>query len=195
MSVAVEIEKGRGRPRKQETSQRILAAAYELLTELSYAEVSYEKIAERANVTRPTIYRRWAAKEILITDAVAGVINDFNRSHPALEDEKENFRGALYNLVTALDEKKLGIVVANIIGAMPHNNVLANFVHKTQQERRQHTLEKIINKAIEKDFISADRKMGPILDMALGAIYFRLLISGEVVDHSFVDDLVEDLFR
>ena len=54
--VAMVIDVGtRGRPRKKETSEKILSATYSLLTEIPYSEVSYEKIAERAKVTRPTI--------------------------------------------------------------------------------------------------------------------------------------------
>ena len=97
--------------------------------------------------------------------------------------------------MNALDDKNLGTVVANIVGAVPHNDVLGKFVHQTQMARRKVVLEKIIEQGIKGGLISPDRKFGPILDMSLGAIYFRLLISGEAVDNDFVDAIVAEVFR
>ncbi|PSK90512.1 TetR family transcriptional regulator [Murinocardiopsis flavida] len=61
-----------GRPRSREAGAAILAAALELLAERRYiAKISVAAIAARAGVGKATIYRRWAAKEELFTDAVA----------------------------------------------------------------------------------------------------------------------------
>lgn len=52
----------RGRPRNMETQNAILAAAYELLLEHGFAAITVEKIAERAQVSKATIYKWWPNK-------------------------------------------------------------------------------------------------------------------------------------
>lgn len=61
-----------GRPRSREAGEAILAAALDLLAERrNIAEISVAAIAVRAGVGKATVYRRWAGKEQLFTDAVA----------------------------------------------------------------------------------------------------------------------------
>lgn len=58
-----------GRPRDPEADERILVATRELLVEDGYDALSYEVVARRAGVSRPTIYRRWPSKLHLLYDA------------------------------------------------------------------------------------------------------------------------------
>ena len=49
---------GRGRPRSPETRAKILKAAYEMLNEVGFMDLTIEGVAARAEVGKPTIYRR-----------------------------------------------------------------------------------------------------------------------------------------
>jgi AcrR family transcriptional regulator len=57
-------------PRVQRTRDRILAAARELLAEGGPAGLTYSVLAERAGVTRQTLYRHWPARSALLTDMI-----------------------------------------------------------------------------------------------------------------------------
>src|SRR5271169_3507010 len=61
-----------GNPRVQRTRNRILAAARELLAEAGPAGLTYSVLAERAGVTRQTLYRHWPARAGLLTDLILG---------------------------------------------------------------------------------------------------------------------------
>jgi AcrR family transcriptional regulator len=63
---------GRGRPRDPRTEQAIADAARRLLARDGYDQVSIEAIAREADVSRPTVYRRWPSKTHLVFDAVFG---------------------------------------------------------------------------------------------------------------------------
>lgn len=63
---------GRGRPRNPRTEQAITDAARRLLARDGYEQVSIEAIAREADVSRPTVYRRWPSKTHLVFDAVFG---------------------------------------------------------------------------------------------------------------------------
>ena len=60
----------RGRPRSEARKQAILQAAFELLGERGLAATSMDAVAERAGVSKATIYRWWDSKELLALDAL-----------------------------------------------------------------------------------------------------------------------------
>ncbi|MGW4474403.1 TetR/AcrR family transcriptional regulator [Nonomuraea sp. NPDC004354] len=59
-----------GRPRSQEVDAAILAAALDLLIECGASLTSIEQVAQRAGVTRATVYRRFADKTALLVQAI-----------------------------------------------------------------------------------------------------------------------------
>ncbi|WP_445169311.1 TetR/AcrR family transcriptional regulator [Mycolicibacterium sp. Dal123E01] len=59
-----------GRPRDATLHVAILAAVRELLLVSSYAELSMDAVAARAQVGKKTLYRRWASKAPLVAEAV-----------------------------------------------------------------------------------------------------------------------------
>ena len=60
----------RGRPRRADADEAILAATLELLSEVGVAGLSMDLLARRAGVGKATIYRRWDSKEALILDTL-----------------------------------------------------------------------------------------------------------------------------
>jgi AcrR family transcriptional regulator len=59
-----------GHPRVERTRGHILAVARDLLTEVGSAGLTYSLLAERAGVTRQTLYRHWPARAALLVDLV-----------------------------------------------------------------------------------------------------------------------------
>ncbi|MCV7177569.1 TetR/AcrR family transcriptional regulator [Mycolicibacterium sphagni] len=59
-----------GRPRDASLHAAILDAVRELLLVSSYAELSMDAVAARAQVGKKTLYRRWASKAPLVAEAV-----------------------------------------------------------------------------------------------------------------------------
>jgi AcrR family transcriptional regulator len=55
-----------GNPRVRRTRERILAAARELLSQVGPAGLTYSLLAERAGVTRQTLYRHWPTRPALL---------------------------------------------------------------------------------------------------------------------------------
>ncbi len=57
-------------PRVQRTRNRVLAIARELLPQVGPAGLTYALLAERAGVTRQTLYRHWPARPALLFDLI-----------------------------------------------------------------------------------------------------------------------------
>jgi AcrR family transcriptional regulator len=70
----------RGRPRDESLDAAILGAALALFRERGAEGVSVEQTAERAGVTRATVYRRFATREALVAGALARVRGSAERS-------------------------------------------------------------------------------------------------------------------
>lgn len=69
-------ESRRGRPRSQEAHQSILDATRALLVESGYADVTMDRVAERAGVGKQTLYRRWRSKAPLVAESVMDAYGD-----------------------------------------------------------------------------------------------------------------------
>ncbi|GAA4228221.1 AcrR family transcriptional regulator [Streptosporangium album] len=69
-----------GRPRSREADTAILGAALDLLLERGAAQTSIEQVAQRAGVTRATVYRRFADKTALLVQAIESSHTDHEPS-------------------------------------------------------------------------------------------------------------------
>ncbi len=61
-----------GRPRDAGLDARILAATRDLVQEVGYQALTMGAVAARAEVGKPTLYRRYPSKALLVFDAVFG---------------------------------------------------------------------------------------------------------------------------
>ena len=53
----------------------MLAATLELAGEVGVSKMSMDDVAERAKVSKATIYRRWSSKEQLVLDALRSAMS------------------------------------------------------------------------------------------------------------------------
>lgn len=188
------VKTGRGRPRKAEVSNSILKAAFQLMSELPYAEVTMERIAERAGVSRPTIYRRWRAKEFVVMDAVTDVLVNIIPQVPQDSDPRDVLKKLISDLVVTLDTGKLSVVIANFVGELPHNKHLQEVVGVAESKRHS-VVQQVLQSIIDAGSLGPGRTAAIITDTLLGAIYFRFLISRQPVDETFINDLIDDVLR
>src|SRR5688500_1228437 len=59
-----------GRPRDPAIDDAVLAATRTILVELGYSKLTFDLVARRAGVSRPTIYRRWPSKPHLVHESI-----------------------------------------------------------------------------------------------------------------------------
>ncbi|WP_041678950.1 TetR/AcrR family transcriptional regulator [Rhizobium etli] len=67
----------RGRPTNQALGQTILDAAYELFVELGFQATTLDKVAQRAKISKLSIYRHFENKEALFSAAMAARCHQF----------------------------------------------------------------------------------------------------------------------
>ncbi|MEB3023945.1 TetR/AcrR family transcriptional regulator [[Mycobacterium] crassicus] len=120
---------GRGRPRNPRTEQAITEATRRLLARDGYDQVSIEAIAREADVSRPTVYRRWPSKTHLVFDAVFGSaeVGDVLTSSGDFEADLRRFVAAVFDFWRAPE------VAAAALGILADRHRDPDLFIRTQQ--------------------------------------------------------------
>ena len=120
--VQTPVKSERGRPRSPETREKILKAAYEMLNEVGFIDLTIEGVAAKAGVGKPTIYRRWKCHASLAMDAFLEVVTP-EIVFPDTGSVKEDFREQMQKLIRVMNSSR-GEVLANVIGCGQANEDL-----------------------------------------------------------------------
>jgi AcrR family transcriptional regulator len=180
----------RGRPRSERARTAILEATAELLLLRGRGAVSMDAVAERAGVSKATIYRWWPSKEMLALDALV----EWASALAPMRDTG-TLRGDLLALVRPWVRE---------IRRRPFGRVIAAFVEESQsdpefaEEYRTHFVEPrreagrlAFARALERRDVPTDVDVELALDLIYGPIYHRLLHGHGELSDRFAEDLVD----
>jgi len=166
----------------------ILRAAYDLIVEFPYAEVTIEKIAARAGVGKPTIYRRWPSKGPLLLDAVVeyAMLPEVAGAGELTRD----IRTWLHSLIDYLADPVTGRFMAEIVGAIQIDAELARAWHERMfAPIRERNL--VLVRAAQQ---SGELRAGSpdlLMDLIVGQVWFRLLVTKRPLSHDEVDEMLD----
>ena len=183
----------RGRPRDAAADAAILRAFFEVVAEHGYAGATMEAVAERAGVAKTTIYRRWASRDALMI-AAHGLLTDENRP-PDTGTLRGDLLGIASLLIENLGRPPLSLVAAATIGEMAHNPDLAALFREAVVEQRLAMLAEIFERAARRGEITPGEDWRLISEMLVGAVMFRVVVTGEPVDAQVGATLVVALLR
>jgi AcrR family transcriptional regulator len=180
----------RGRRRSERSHQAIIAATQELLVERSYPELTIEGVAARAGVGKQTIYRWWPSKAALVLEAyLAG-----SEAVPLPAERRtarEDVRALLGWLIAVLAQPIGGHVVAGLVADLQHDADLADGFHRDVVPARREAMLAALERARARGEVRADADLRLAVDALHGAVFYRLLLSGEPLDDDFADRLAE----
>ena len=180
----------RGRRRSERSHQAILAATQELLLERGYAGATIEGIAARAGVGKQTIYRWWPSRAALVLEAYLAVEEAVELPAEA-RSVREDVRALLRWLVAVLAEPTGGPVVAGLVSDLQHDGDLAEGFRRNVVPSRREAMLRALVRARARGEVRADADLELAVDALHGAVFYRLLLSGEPLDDAFVDRLSE----
>jgi AcrR family transcriptional regulator len=179
-----------GRPRSEKARAAILAATTDLLLANGLAAVSVDAVAERAGVSKATIYRWWPSKELLALDALY--------AESAASQPRQPDTGALRGDLLALLQPW-----ARLVTGRPYGRLIAALVTQAQTdpafgeqyrarfvEPRRDEARAVLLRAIERGEIPASTRTEVALDLLYGPLYHRLLHGHAPLNDTFVEDVV-----
>lgn len=180
---------GPGRPRRSATGHAILKATREILAQGGVQGLTIEGVAERSGVAKTTIYRRWRSKEDLALAALLEVIRE--EPPPRQLGSTEAVLAAyLGQLVKNVNSKLYGRILRGLISEMAVDPVLARGFREQVLARRLAAMTGLLARGIERGELRPDLDMEIAIDLLLGPIYYRLLVSGQPLTRAFVDRLI-----
>jgi AcrR family transcriptional regulator len=181
----------RGRPRSERARKAILEAASELLLARGLSAVSMDAVAERAGVSKATIYRWWPTKETLALDAL---YTEWAAARPHPRDTG-SLRGDLLSLLRPwarlASSRPYGRVVAALLTEAQTDPAFAAEYRERFVEPRRQQAREIFRRAIERGEIPADTKVEVALDLLYGPLYHRLLHGHAPLNDRFVREVID----
>ena len=181
----------RGRPRSEKAREATLAAAAELLLERGLEAVSMDAVADRAGVSKATIYRWWPTKETLALDAL---YHEWAAAGPAAR-ETGSLRGDLLSLLRPwmrlIGKRPYGRVIGAFITEAQTDPVFAEQYRERFVEPRRDQARPILLRAIERGELPVTTDVELALDLLYGPLYHRLLHGHAPLSERFLRDLVE----
>jgi AcrR family transcriptional regulator len=182
----------RGRPPAPGTAERVLTAALELLARDGYAGLTLNALAARAGVAKTTILRRWGSKA-----AVAAAAVERLALHSVDLPESGTLRGDL----NALQEKAVAVFTDGDGGFVPrliresgHHPEIADLLHTVIHTRRL-AYHRILGRAIARGELDPDVDQDLIIDMLIGPIWTRLLITRDPITDGLIEEIVDVIIR
>lgn len=183
----------RGRPRDPRTRAAILTAARALLERGGLTAVTIEAIAQKAGVSRPTIYRYWA-------NAPAVAMAAFLEATGAPDAAKTGrtplaaLRAQLHAVADAFAAPTGRSVAAMVAAAQSETELAKAFRHEFIARNRDAT-RLLLERCIADGLVAPPADMELALDLIFGPLFYRLLMGHAPITRGFVDRLIDTVIR
>jgi AcrR family transcriptional regulator len=182
----------RGRPRSASSQKAILAAAIEILLEHGLSSMSMDDVAKRAGVSKATIYRWWASKELLAMDALA---TEWALPTPSRGLDTGSLRGDLLARLRPwlrqLNLKPYERVIAGLLAQTQTDPEFAKLYREHFVAPRREETRMLLLRAIDRGEIGANTNLELTLDLLYGPIYHRLLHGHAPLNDGFAAQVVD----
>lgn len=176
-----------GRPRDPQIDDAILGAVRDLLAEDGYGRLSFETVARRAGVTRPTIYRRWSSKAQLVHEAVfpspggAGFIPDTG-------DFAADVRRMVADTVASYTRPEARAALPGLFTDLNDRPELRATVIDGLENRVRDRFRALVTAAVRRGAVRPDVDADVLFDALMGAVFTRAVAHRDV-PADFVDAL------
>jgi AcrR family transcriptional regulator len=196
MTDIAEETRPRGRPRSESAQAAILSATIALLLDEGLHAMSMDDVAERAGVSKATIYRWWASKELLALDALA---TEWAIPTATKRSDTGSLRGDLLALlrpwIRQLNEKPYGRVIAGLVAEAQIDPEFAKLYHEHFLRARREAARRLFVRAVARGEIPSDTDFEVALDLLYGPIYHRLLHLHAPLNDRFTKTVVDAVLK
>lgn len=181
-----------GRPRSARAHEAILEAALSLLAEGGAEAMTMEGIAERAGVSKSTVYRRWKRPEEVLAAAVEGLVAEI--AIPDSGSLREDLLRLMRRAV-ALYRGPTGRMMPGLVAAMDAHPAVASAVRDGFLAARRRALREVLERGVARGELRPDADRELALDVLGGPLFYRLLVTGGPLDDRLAAGTVDLLLR
>jgi AcrR family transcriptional regulator len=178
---------GRGRPRDEGLDERILEQLLALLDSVGYAGFTLDELAERAGVAKTTILRRWPSKPAVTAaglERLALQSVDVPDSGSLERDLHALLRGAVETFT-----RGRGQLVPRLILEAGDSPEVTDLIFAAIHTRRQ-AYRRVLALAIARGELAPTVDQDLILDLLVGPIWTRLLVTRDPITADYIGSIV-----
>jgi AcrR family transcriptional regulator len=182
--------RGPGRPRDAGRDQAILAATLAILQEAGYRGLTIEGVAARAQVGRPTIYRRWPSKPALV---VAALVDSAQLALPAIDT------GSLRRDLIAVQRRQVALmnapdtrrITAGLVADLSADPELGEIYVNQYLAPRRALVWQVLQRGVDRGELAADVDMAFVYDLLIGPLFMRAVVWGQPLPADAAEQTVE----
>jgi len=182
--------RGRGRPRSERARLAILAAAGELMLDGGINAATMEAIAERAGVSKATIYKWWPNRGAVALDGFLAMVRD-SIMVPEDLNTADALRFQVSALVVLFRDTASGPLMRALVGQADRDPEIARAIRERWLAPRRAVTAEILRAGIERGEIRPDIDVGVACDQLFAPLYHRLFFAHEPLDDGLPDLLIE----
>jgi AcrR family transcriptional regulator len=183
----------RGRQRSAEAEAAILKAAAELFSKKPLSEVTSEAIAQRAGVSKATIYKWWPNKTLVALDAFSAQIaveTGIADTGSTKEDFKQQLREAI-----AFFTSPLGRMLRQFLAEGQSDPAFLEIFRARFLKPRRDSLLTIWRRGVSRGDVRPELDGELVLDLIFGPMVYRLLAGHGPLDEGQAAEIVDTVFR
>jgi len=182
-----------GRPRDQVAHDAILDAGLSLLDECCYSEITIEKIAARAGVGKPTIYRRWKTKAEVLLEAYAQRVARSRPPYFPSEDAYADLVDYLVRMFATTMHPAANRMLRCFIAEAQHDESFRPRFYELFLAGRRKAMFEVFEHGKAIGQMRRDLDNDLFADMIYGAFSARLMTGHAPIDRAFAEQLVNAL--
>ena len=177
--------------RRSKSHNAILNATVKLLEAKGYKDLTIEGIAAEAGAGKQTIYRWWGSKAELVMEAYMAV-SDVRVPEPDTGTLRGDLKAILLPVFELSKDYTQGTALANKT-LMAEAQLDEHFLI-TYRELHKHwwrPLRRVLARAKERGELARNANAEALIDVMLGAAWYRMLLEHAPLDEAFAVTLIE----
>jgi AcrR family transcriptional regulator len=167
----------------------ILTATADLLTDAGYGALTIEGVAARAGVGKTTVYRWWPSKGALAIEAVSLALPVPTQTDTG--DLRHDLLVAVRRVVHTFAHTPLGAVIPSLAADVMSDPQLAEQFRSQLIRPRRSAIVEVLLRAAARGDLPPNVDTDLLLDVYAGAVFYRILVSGEPVTDLLAEQLVD----
>ena len=169
----------------------VIDATLELLHDAGMERLTVSEVARRAQVNETSIYRRWGTRENLVIDAL------LTATEPLVVPDTGLLRSDLVAYATDLVE----FLTTPVGRALEHTLAAAGDDPETRRARDRYWASRIersqqmVVRAVDRGEVPPDTDPRLVLELLVGPVHFRVLLTRQPLPPDVLDDMVDALLH
>jgi AcrR family transcriptional regulator len=177
-----------GRPRSESAREAILDAAFELAAGDGPDALTMEAIAQRAGVSKETLYRWWRSKAEVLLEALA---ERGEREIPVPDSgELRRDLGRFMRATARALDPGMQRVLRALAGQAATDPRVADEVRERFLSRRREALEAVLRRAVDRGELNRQR-VPVVLDLVFGSLWYRLVFGVGPLDRKWAESVTD----